>query len=196
MDRSAKAWLTDTDTPAGQKPSETSRLDRLGFVAGASEQLTGSGGLGGVSLVEQFRSAGAARAEMAAEVQRVKNNDGGYYSPFPVTGIPGARGLGENGSPPGINVAFTSGDYYYLVGEQPPSVTAGAEHSLNAAAQHLYQRLKALDLEVSLSGRGRTRCLQRLNTPRQRRLRNANRPPLGRSEAPRLPPRRTAKAAD
>jgi hypothetical protein len=113
-----------------------------GFVVGASEQLNGPGGSGGVSVIAQYRSARAARAMLAAEVQDFKANDATSYAPFPVTGIPGALGLGEKGSPAGINVAFASGDYIYLVGEAPPSVTARAEHALDVLAQHVYQRLK------------------------------------------------------
>jgi hypothetical protein len=37
------------------------------------------------------------------------------YKAFAVTGIPGALGLADTASP-AVNVAFTSGDYYYLVG--------------------------------------------------------------------------------
>jgi hypothetical protein len=140
VDRSASAWLTDNQTPATQMASETARLARLGFVAGVREDLTGPSGPG-LSIVERFRSPAAARAELAAELRTFKTADTTYTS-FPATGIPGALGLGAEGSPSGINVAFTSADYYYLVGEEVPSMTAGAERTLVAAAQHLHHRLR------------------------------------------------------
>lgn len=111
-----------------------------GFVVGAKENLTHAGGRAGVSAVAKFRSASAARAGLAAELRTFKSNDVGYYSPFRVTGIPGALGLAETGEPGGINVAFTSGHYLYLVGEQVSSVTSAGEHSVELAAQHLYHR--------------------------------------------------------
>jgi hypothetical protein len=111
-----------------------------GFVVGAKENLTHVGGRAGVSAVAKLRSASAARAELAAELRTFKSNDVGYYSPFRVTGIPGALGLAETGEPGGINVAFTSGHYFYVVGEEASSVTSAGEHSVELAAQHLYHR--------------------------------------------------------
>ncbi len=116
--------------------------DVKGFVTGAKENLAHAGGRAGVSAVALFDSANAARSQLGAELRTFKANDVGYYSPFRVTGIPGALGLAENGQPAGINVAFTSGDYFYLVGEQASSVTAAAKHSVELAAQHLYRRSK------------------------------------------------------
>jgi hypothetical protein len=140
VDGSASPWLTDNQTPAGQMASEARRLNRLGFVAGAREDLRGSGEAG-LSIVERFRSPAGARAELANELRTFKTANVGY-TPFPVPGIPGALGLGGKAPPPGINVAFTSGDCYYLVGEEVPVMTAGAERSLVTAAQHLHSRLK------------------------------------------------------
>ena len=60
---------------------------------------------------------------------------------FPVTGIPGAVGLEPTGSP-AVNVAFASGDYYYLVGAFVPKENASSRAAVVAAAKHLYQRVQ------------------------------------------------------
>jgi hypothetical protein len=139
VDNTISGWLADSQTPSSQVASETKRLTRLGFVAGASENLTGPSG-GGVSIAEQFKTPGGARSELANEVKLFKANDAGYYEAFPVAGIPGAFGLAEAGQPPGVNVAFASGDYYYLVGAQV-SATASSEATIIAAARRLYRRV-------------------------------------------------------
>ena len=41
----------------------------------------------------------------------------------------------------GVNVAFTSGDYYYLVGAFVPAVSASSEATIIAAAKRLYRRV-------------------------------------------------------
>jgi hypothetical protein len=51
--------------------------------------------------------------------------------------------MGAKAPPPGLNVAFASGDYYYLVGEEVPELTAGTERTLVAAARHLHDRTKS-----------------------------------------------------
>lgn len=138
-DNTISGWLADSQTPSNQVASETRRLSRLGFVAGANESLTQPAG-GGVSIAEQFKTPSAARSELANEVKVFKSNDAGAYKPFPVAGIPGALGLAETAQPSGVNVAFASGDYYYLVGAQV-SVTASSEAPIITAAKHLYRRV-------------------------------------------------------
>jgi hypothetical protein len=131
-------WLADRQIPANQVASETKRLTGLGFVAGASEDLTGPSG-GGVSMAEQFKTPRGARAELANEVKVFKAQADGPKA-FPVTGIPGALGLAATGAP-GVNVAFTSGDYYYLVGAIVPAVSASSEAAISTAAKRLYRRV-------------------------------------------------------
>lgn len=96
----------------------------------------------GLSEVEQFRSARAARAEIAAESGPLPG--AGTYGTFTVPGIPGARGFSFlQGGSGGINIAFAKGPYFYLVGQETPgqeSVKA-ATAGLVAAAQHLYHRV-------------------------------------------------------
>jgi hypothetical protein len=111
-------------------------LKRDGFRAGVHEDLM-SGGTGGASIVEQFRSPQTAADALGFYLKRSKAS--GSYAPFKVTGIPHAVGFsvgGANGG--GINIIFSDGAYYYLVGQLAGSKAAIA--NLNTAARHLYHR--------------------------------------------------------
>lgn len=132
----ASAWLAARQTPSAQVASETKRLTRLGFVAGAAEDFTGPSGRAALSLVEQFKTPGAARSELANQLKLFRTIAPGYQS-FPVPGIPGAHGYAASG--PALNIAFASGPYYYLVGEFVSAVNTRSEATLIAAAKHLYQ---------------------------------------------------------
>ena len=134
--KTASGWLAATQTPTQDVASETNRLTRLGFVAGAHEDLTGSG-RDGASIVEQFKSPAGARSELAKVVKGFRAGTGGPTT-FPVPGIPGAVGLAATGAE---NVAFTSGNYYYLVGAIVPAVNARSKAAIIAAATHLYRRV-------------------------------------------------------
>jgi hypothetical protein len=136
VDHTVSAWLAHTKNPSVQVVSETKRLTRLAFIAGATENLTGANGRDGLSLVEQFRTPGGARSELANEHKLFKATVPGY-EPFAVPGIPGSFGYAAQG--PGLNVAFASGDYYYLVGEFVSVVSATSEATITAAAQRLYR---------------------------------------------------------
>jgi hypothetical protein len=130
-------FLAGNQTPAGQVASETRRLTRLGFVAAAHEDLT-SHGRDGVSIVEQFKTSRGARSELANELEVFETQAGGLKD-FAVPGIPGAVGLAVP-SGAGVNVAFTSGRSYYLVGAVLP-VDARSEATIVAAARRLYRRV-------------------------------------------------------
>jgi hypothetical protein len=132
----ASAWLAAQTGTTQVAASQTKPLTRLGFVAAATEHLTGPAGRDGLSLVEQFKTPDAARSELANELKMFKAKAPGYQ-PFPVAGIPGAHGYAAEG--PGLNLAFASGDYYYLVGEFVSAVSANSEATLIAAAKRLYR---------------------------------------------------------
>ena len=136
------SWLAVESVAPSHRAAEAARLERLGFVAAVREPLSGENGgqQAGISLVEQFRTASAARAELAVEY-RQNATSGGQLTPFPVPGIPGARGFelsGQGGS--GSNVVFTKGPYLYVVGE---AAEAPSRAAVLAAAQHLYARVAA-----------------------------------------------------
>ena len=126
--------------PAGQIAAEKRMLSRDGFRLGARENLTSSG-TPGLSAVEEFRSPAAARDASRLYASRFKAPapSAGAYAPFKVSGIPGAVGFSLGGTGGGINIAFTKGAYYYLVGQIGGSKSAIA--NLTAAAQHLYHRV-------------------------------------------------------
>jgi hypothetical protein len=120
--------------------SMTTRLQGIGFVSGLNEQLHGLFPLKAqaVSVVERFRSVGGANAELNYQYeQAVKGarSSGSTVSTYRVAGIPGARGwtVRSHGIT-GINVAYTSGPFYYLVGSGSASGAQGAPAPNNVAA--------------------------------------------------------------
>jgi hypothetical protein len=136
---SPQSWVAEA--PPAQRASEAAILKALGFVAGISEQLAGAGANeGGVSLVEQFRSAQGAHGEIAAQLKQALRRG---ESAFAVAGIPGARGFGYSGSSTDANVAFAVGPYYYLVGFGASGAGRLTHAQLIAAAQRLYSRVRA-----------------------------------------------------
>jgi hypothetical protein len=141
--KTPSSWIAVEQLPAGQATAEKEMLHRNGFRLGVHEDLM-SAGTGGASIVEQFRSPAAARDAFAFYASQYKSPEsqafGGTYAPFKVSGIPGAVGFslgGVNGG--GINIVFTDGAYYYLVGQEGGSASAIAH--LAAAARHLYDRV-------------------------------------------------------
>lgn len=138
VDHTVSAWLAHTLNPAVPLTSETKRLTRLGFIAGATEHLTGPDRRDGLSLVEQFKTPAGARLELANEFKTLKATVPGY-DPFGVPGIPRAFGYAAEG--PGLNIGFASGDYYYLVGEFVSTVNASSKRTITAAANRLYRRV-------------------------------------------------------
>ena len=129
--------LTASQLPAAQAAAEKAMLLRNGFREGARENLM-NGGTAGLSVVEQFRSPQAARAALAFYITMLKSQSRGTLDIFPVHGIPGAQGLAYVHSA-GVNIAFSDGSYYYLVGEAAGGATTIA--TLNAAVRHLDHRL-------------------------------------------------------
>jgi hypothetical protein len=119
--RSPALWATTVEkssTPAG----ETQRLRELGFVSGIDEHLFGRYPVtaDALSLAEQYRSSASARAELVYQYTQARSSartSGGTFTPFSVTGLPGARGWeASSGNSVGLNVIFASGPFYYVVG--------------------------------------------------------------------------------
>ena len=131
-----ETWIAAEQIPPDQAAAEKAMLKRDGFRIGVHEDLM-SGNTGGASIVQQFRSPRAAADALGFYLRQVKAF--GPYARFKVTGIPGAVGFsigGVNGG--GINISFSDGAYYYLVGQESGS-TAAIGH-LNTAARRLYHR--------------------------------------------------------
>lgn len=137
----ARTWLDGEEGPELQV--DQSRLMRLGFIRGVRENLS-DGGAAGLSTVAQFPSNRAARAELAGEIAEDKNGSGGPYKAFAVPAIPDANGFSliASGSG-GINIAFTKGPYFYLVGQEVGPSTGSISSdtaNLTAAAKRLYHQ--------------------------------------------------------
>ena len=137
---SAQSWAAEF--PPAQRAPEAARLKATGFVAGINEHLAPTNGGAGeaISVVEQFRSAKGATAEVAAQVKQAR---GRRESAFAVAGIPGARGWAfSQSSMPDANIAFAVGPYYYLVGFGTSVASAPTHAQLTTAAQRLYSRVR------------------------------------------------------
>ncbi|HTX10959.1 MAG TPA: hypothetical protein VMA77_29065 [Solirubrobacteraceae bacterium] len=141
----ASEWLSSPNDqqPRDEAAAEKAMLTRQGFRAAAVENLTGPPPDEGLSVVEQFRSAAAARDALAFYISqqkaaKVQQTEGSYAS-FEVSGIPGAVGYTLGGAGGGANISFTQGDYYLLVGRQGGSPTDLT--GLSEAARHLYDRV-------------------------------------------------------
>ena len=139
---SASSWATSAER--SPRPAlETQRLNRLGFVGGVDEHLQGRFPLAAeaISVVERYRSAAGARAELAYQRRSTLASaiDGGQrIMPFGGIAIPGGFGwVARTRSVTGINVMFTSGSYYYLVGSgaAPGAHGAPTPAQIVAAAQ-------------------------------------------------------------
>ena len=138
VETSPNRWVSAEQMPADQAAAEKAMLKHDGFRAAAHEDLM-SGGTGGVSIVEQFRSPQAAADALGFHLMQFKAS--GPYAPFKVTGIPHAVGFSIGPIAGGINIIFSDGAYYYLVGQE--AGTRAAIANLNAAARHLYHRVHA-----------------------------------------------------
>jgi hypothetical protein len=137
----SNSWVSGEQIPADRAAAETAMLKRDGFRAGVHEDLMSGDGTGGASVVEQFRSPQAATDALGFYLTQFKANpaSAGAYQPFKVTGTPHAVGFSLGATAGGINIVFSDGAYYYLVGQEGGSTAAIA--NLNTAARHLYHRV-------------------------------------------------------
>jgi hypothetical protein len=128
--RSPEQWAL-TEPPGGF--FDTALLRKDGFAGGIFEQLRWQArNIEGLSMVVQLGSPAAARKYLT-----IYN---GLAVPFPVAGIPGAHGFGDQG---GINIVFADRDYAYLIGAgwKPASTHPVTKAQLLAATTLLYHRV-------------------------------------------------------
>ena len=145
-DTSVSQWVAATASgeSASQQAAEVKRLSRLGFVAGDTDNLNGGNGL---SLVEQFKTAQEAQAEVNYEAGQFPNEVAGQGKviQFSVPGIPGARGYAVTSGASGgaANISFAKGPYAYVAGQVVPGneTINTAKAALIAAARHEYARV-------------------------------------------------------
>ena len=142
---SAAIWATTVEEAHPPAP-EAARLHRLGFVAGVDEHLNARfpSQAQAISIVEQYRSAAAARTELAYQRTRDLSAPAGAGQKLTLLraiGIPGATGWEVRGAQfIGLNVMFSSGPSYYLVGAgfTPGTHKAPTTAEVIAGAQFLY----------------------------------------------------------
>jgi len=129
--RSPEQWVSHE--PPGA-PFDTALLRKNGFGGGIFENLRWQAhNTEGLSMVVRLGSPAAARKYLTIY------NGVGDTVPFRVSGIPGARGFGDQG---GINIVFADGDYAYLVGAGwNGSTHTVTKAQLLAAAKLLYHRV-------------------------------------------------------
>lgn len=134
-------WIAALKLLSGQMTeSEMSALKQDHFVVGAQEALQNDGAKA-ISAVEQFATPAAARGAIEFEMlaARSHTSTSGGYTRFTVAGIPGAIGFASrNSSGPRITVAFSDGDYYYMINRQGSGRAPIAD--LTSAARSLYRR--------------------------------------------------------
>jgi hypothetical protein len=143
--RTAAAWATGAEQST-RAARETERLQRLGFVAGVDEHLHGRYPVAAevVSVVEQYRSAAGARAELAYQYKQSTNTTPGSrvrLTRFAVGGIPSAVGFEvDDAHTTGINVMFTNGRFFYVLGSGFPHRAYGAptQQMMIAGAGSMY----------------------------------------------------------
>jgi hypothetical protein len=146
---SPNKWVSvDTSLTDAQSKAEIAQLRGDGFVAVLSRQLgtAQQEPFGGLSWVMQLRSATAAEAALAANIQYAKTSlkPPNTYTAFQVAGIPGARGYSASSAGgAGDNLVFTDGPFLYFVGfgwtSKPKNLPTQAQ--LVDAASRLYKRV-------------------------------------------------------
>jgi hypothetical protein len=148
--RKAEQWAgRGPGLTAEEVAARTTRLRREGFAAVVIEDLVPKR-LGieqaGLSYAVQLRSAGAARAELAATVAAAEATatPERAYSAFRVKTIPGARGYRlSSADTTGDNVVFADGRFVYLLGDRwaGEETNPPARSRVVAAAARLYRRV-------------------------------------------------------
>jgi len=139
--RTAAQWAAFGSDPK----TEATRLQKLGFVAAGFEHLAATklSHRDAVSVVEQFRTAAAARAELANAVATYANGGKLVVSHFAVPGIPGATGLyAHRPDGAGYDVVFADGAFFYDVGAYSPDPKEPPTSAqIAAAAAKVYRRV-------------------------------------------------------
>ena len=137
----ATDWAAGDDLSSQANKAEVARLKKIGFVAGLSLPLVTKNNSNryGLTAVEQFKASSGAKAELTHTV-----STNGPWTSFAVPGIPGARGFEQGGAAGGgRNIAFTHGDYYFIIGSgwQNGSSNAVPRAAIITAALALYHRV-------------------------------------------------------
>ena len=115
-----------------------------GMDGAVSQHLTGTGGDDAVRVVGHFPDAASAAA-VVASFRTTHAPDGAAITVFEVPGIPGAVGSSQHNRSGGrsLNVAFSVGDYEYVLGAATSQGKPTQQELVNAA-QAWYAKVKDL----------------------------------------------------
>jgi hypothetical protein len=147
--RSPIQWTGRGGLPGTPGQADAARLTRLGFIAGVRELLgSEQRSVSEVSAtVEQFRTAAAARSELAyrsTQARAIGSSPGYTFSPLHPPGIPGAVGyaIRQPGTASDV-IMFAAGPYFYLIESLVPtgSPSPVTLAQLEAAAAGWYRRV-------------------------------------------------------
>jgi hypothetical protein len=143
VERDVETWTHGHGLPAAAARAEEARLRRLGFQAAFAQnfQPVDQAPAAALCLVEQFRTSGAARAQVAeilAQADRLASVDR-----FAVPTIPGAKGFtATDATSSGTNVVFSVGRYTLRIAADGRSDSEPARSQIITAAQRLYRRVR------------------------------------------------------
>jgi hypothetical protein len=136
---SADDWSTQSAVPVAE-------LKQEGFIRGIWENLHWAArDWDALSCVAQFRSAGAAREAVSAQIAAVKKQGSIKVTRFPVAGIPGAQAFKAVGPVmTGYDIEFADGPFWYLVAygfRVGSGLKTGTKADVIAAGHALYARV-------------------------------------------------------
>lgn len=134
------------------KPAATARLTAGGYASGALRDQAGTDPTEGIALFRTYaillRDGAAARAEVAAAVQEVRDSTTAPTTEIPLPGIPGAEGLHVEVDQGGVTgavafVTFAAGPYVYGLQGVSTDGAALPQDEIIGAARDLYERVTA-----------------------------------------------------
>jgi hypothetical protein len=140
--------LTADEFNVGAPEEQVAALDERGFEAGAYQNLQVPETTNALRAVLLFESEQGAEDDVASGVEDLPGE--AVTKTFDVPGVPGAKGLdiyGQTGLV-GRNVAFSVGEYEYLLGyaaEAPPSKQQPTRTEVADVAAQWYDEVSALD---------------------------------------------------
>lgn len=145
-------WVASGGIPGTPGQKDASRLHRMGFLAAVDEEL-GSDPPATAEVdaqVEQFRGAGAAKAERSyriAQARSTGHTPGYKFSRFRVAGVPGGVGytITQTASTSSA-VVFTAGTDFYLLQSVVPAGSGKivTDRQLSTEAAAWYRHLRKL----------------------------------------------------
>lgn len=98
------------------RKADAKRLRSVGFVTAAEESLTGAKNAQAGSAVVEVKAGSAARALVAVDVAKVRQQGAGTYTAITVPGVPSARGYAFTGSAKNGGARNRDANVYWVQG--------------------------------------------------------------------------------